>query len=67
VLGNLAAEGANCEGSVYVPKRFATRRALLTAETDRDGNLWVLIGSDSGYEGRTSYYITHIRLSVRRL
>jgi len=68
VLGDLAADGANCEGTVYVPKRFtATRRHAPVTTTDRDGNLWVLIGTDSGFEGLTTYYITHIRLTVRRL
>ncbi|MCC2663691.1 MAG: hypothetical protein K0S35_1613 [Geminicoccaceae bacterium] len=67
VIGDLAAAGANCAGSVFVPKRFTTPRGALAAETDRDGNLWVLIGTDSGFEGRTTYFITHIRLTLRRL
>ena len=68
VLGDLAAAEGNCEGTIYVPKRFAAAGPdALVAETDRDGNLWVLIGTDSGFEGRTTYYITHIRLAVRRL
>ena len=68
VLGDLAAAGANCAGTVYVPKRFAaTGPDALVGETDRDGNLWVLIGTDSGFEGLTTWYITHIRLAVRRL
>ena len=65
-LGDLAAAGADCEGTVYVPKRFTTGPEPLVAETDRDGNLWVLIGTDSGFEGRTTVYITHIRLFVVR-
>jgi hypothetical protein len=67
VIGDLAAAGANCAGSVFVPKRFTTGRGALAAETDRDGNLWVLIDTDSGFEGRTTYFITHIRLTLRRL
>jgi hypothetical protein len=67
LVGDLAAAGANCDGTVFVPKRFTTRRGALASETDRDGNLWVLIGTDSGFEGRTTYFITHIRLRLRRL
>jgi hypothetical protein len=66
VIGDLAAAGANCAGTVFVPKRFTTGRGTLAAETDRDGNLWVLIGTDSGFEGRTTYFVTHIGLRPRR-
>ena len=68
VLGDIAAAGADCEGTVYVPKRFAaTGPDALVAVTDRDGNLWVFMGADSGFEGRTTWYIMHIRVAVRRL
>jgi hypothetical protein len=66
VIGDLAAAGANCSGTVFVPKRFATPRGALAAETDRDGNLWVLLGTDSGFEGRTTYFITHVRVNLHR-
>lgn len=64
VVGDLAAAGADCLGTVFVPKRFGPRRLL--GQTDRDGNLWLLIGTDSGFEGRTTVYISHIRLGLRR-
>jgi hypothetical protein len=67
LVGNLAAAGANCAGTVFVAKRFTIRGGALASETDRDGNLWVLIGTDSGFEGRTTYFITQIRLRLRRL
>ena len=67
VVGDLAAAGANCAGSVFVTKRFTTSRGALASATDRDGNLWVLIGTDSGFEGRTTYFITQIGLRLRRL
>ena len=67
VLGDLAAAGANCAGTRFVSKRFTMHgRGALAAETDRDGNLWVFIGTDSGFEGRTTYYLTRIRLTLRR-
>lgn len=65
VVGDLAAAGADCLGLVFVPKRFGPRDLL--ARTDRDGNLWAVIGTDSGFEGRTTVYISHIRLGLRRL
>jgi hypothetical protein len=67
VLGDLATDGADCAGTVYAPKRFAaTGPDALVGKADRDGNLWVLIGTDSGFEGRTTYYISSISLTLRQ-
>jgi hypothetical protein len=67
VLGNLAAARARCEGGVFVPKRFATAGRALVGEADRDGNLWVIFGTDSGFEGTTTYFVTELRLRLERL
>lgn len=34
------------------------------AKTDANGNLWICIGTDSGYEGITTIYFTKIKLSL---
>jgi hypothetical protein len=39
-------------------KPLQSRAGALTARTDRDGALWLFTGTDSGFEGRTSIYIT---------
>jgi hypothetical protein len=39
-------------------KSLQSRTAALTVRTDRDGALWLLTGTDSGFEGKTSIYIT---------
>ena len=48
---NLAAAGANCAGSVFVPKQLTTRRGALASEADRDGNLGSDIGTDFALRG----------------
>jgi len=39
-------------------KSLQSRTNALTVRTDRDGALWLFTGTDSGFEGRTSIYIT---------
>jgi hypothetical protein len=67
VLGDLAAAGANCEGTVFVPKQFASTPGTITARADADGSLWVFIGTDSGFEGRTELFLTKIELVLREV
>jgi hypothetical protein len=67
VLGDLAATGARCEGGVFVPKRFATAGQTIVGEADEDGNLWLILGTDSGFEGRTTYFVTALQLRLKRL
>jgi hypothetical protein len=52
---------------VFVPKRFATAGGALVGEADRDGNLWVIFGTDTGFEGTTTYFVTELRLRLERL
>jgi hypothetical protein len=67
VLGDLAADRARCEGGVFVPKRFATGGQAMVGEADDDGNLWVILGTDSGFEGTTTYFVTALRLRLQQL
>ena len=56
VIGNLA----NGD-SAYVYK-LITRTGEFTATTGDDGKLWLIVGTDSGYEGVTTIYYTNIRV-----
>lgn len=70
VLGNVAVAGGTCDGSdtttPYKLKSF-TKRALANAKgkpyvfsTTTRGQLWLLVGFESGFEGISSLYITKI-------
>ena len=37
--------------------------ASAEATADKDGNMYLLVGIDSGFEGTTSYYISKVSLS----
>lgn len=62
VIGDLAADGARCGGGVWARKRLVAPERLV--RSDRDGNLWLLLGTDSGYEGRTEVWIEAVRVSL---
>jgi hypothetical protein len=64
VVGDLASGAANCEGTVFAAKRF--RAELGARSADEDGNIWLLLGTDSGYEGRTDIYVTRIEAELKR-
>ncbi len=39
----------------------------LEISSDNEGNLWIFVGTDSGFEGRTTLYYTAIRVSLEVL
>lgn len=67
VVGDIS-NGLPCENEDndrWMPKTLKSGQQLLTATTNSEGKLWVLAGTDSGFEGLTQYYITAIRLGLR--
>lgn len=63
VLGNVAIAGANCAGTVYKAKTLSsTAEQSLTLTTASDGSVWIFVGTDSGYEGKTQLYYQQIEL-----
>jgi hypothetical protein len=57
------ANGQDCEAAgadpTYKPVR-KTHVHMARVRTDSQGNLWVLVGTDSGFEGTTSIYVQSI-------
>ncbi|MFN7115224.1 MAG: hypothetical protein ACK4TA_00400 [Saprospiraceae bacterium] len=62
VIGNLAHTGDEFE---YQLVRRDNSNNTFTATTDNNGNIWVFVGVDSGFEGITSFYITNIKITFR--
>lgn len=68
IIGNVAASGANCEGSKYVEKSLlSTDQTQLEFTTNSDGTIWLFIGTDSGFEGKTTLYYDKIDIQLKRL
>lgn len=68
VVGNVAAEDADCFGSSFGEK---TIEVIIDegfeVQSSVDGHLWIFIGTDSGYEGLTDLYYQNIELSLTPL
>lgn len=40
------------------------RTGTFTGKADKDGNAWIVIGTDSGYEATTTLYYTQVKVSI---
>lgn len=63
VLGNIANSNTDCLDPVYEMKTLASGNKVLTADADEEGNLWLIVGTDSGHESTTSLW--YARIDVR--
>jgi hypothetical protein len=64
VLGSAGADGIGCSGRSHVFRTLASRDAGLLPRSDRDGNLWLFFGFDSGFEGRSDIHVERIRVEL---
>lgn len=60
VVGNMAKPDGAGEGFQAVPMTYST-----TVKTNDKGELYLIIGSDSGYEGLTTFYLSDIKLHLQ--
>ena len=61
VIGDIAND---TEEEVYTT---IERTGGFSAETDQQGVLWLVVGTDSGYEGRTTLYYTSIEVVLEEI
>ncbi|MGM0633380.1 MAG: hypothetical protein ACQETO_09420, partial [Pseudomonadota bacterium] len=57
-MTNFQEECVPMEEEVWQLKTVSTQGEAFSATTDSDGMLWVYGGSDSGFEGRTTFFVT---------
>ncbi len=62
VLGNIAHPDASRDA--YAIKTLTNADAPLTATTDGEGRLWLIVGTDSGFEGLTTLYYSRIAYTL---
>lgn len=62
LLGHIGNSSTDCLSSIYEIKRFDSQSFEIT--TDESATMWLLIGTDSGFEGTTSLYYTYIKVSL---
>jgi hypothetical protein len=66
VLGDVA-NGIECEEALSAdppPFRVLTFELETDVSTDDEGRIWVVIGSDSGFEGTTALYYRWVELTL---
>lgn len=65
VLGNIAsAQAGACDAPVYARKTLDSNGAGPTVRSDANGALWLVLTTDSGYEGRTELYLLDARIEL---
>ncbi len=62
VLGTLGISG---DDFVYKLIKRSNEEEAFKAKTDGEGNLWVFLGVDSGFEGVHTFYVTKANISFR--
>ncbi len=62
VLGNIGIEG---DATAYKLITRSNTDAPFTVSANAQGELWLLVGTDSGYEGETTLYYSSIRVSLK--
>jgi hypothetical protein len=65
VIGNIATSITDCHNEQYEVKELETPAPLIT-RSDRSGTLWVFVGTDSGFEGKTSLIYTQVRVQIQK-
>lgn len=62
VQGNIVAADAKCDGSIYKAKTLHNTEKALDITTAADGSVWLFVGTDSGFEGKTTLYYQTIEV-----
>ena len=65
VIGNIATSLTDCHNEQYELKELETAAPLI-ARSDPRGTLWIFVGTDSGFEGKTSVIYTQVRVWIHK-
>lgn len=60
VLGDIATQQTDCVDDVYERKILTSAGQSFDVFSNADGELWLIVGIDSSYEGRTDIFIIRI-------
>jgi hypothetical protein len=64
VVGDIAKEDSDEEDWSWILKSLSNKGEPLEITTDSEGNLWIFVGTDSGFEGLTTLYYTNVQLTL---
>ncbi len=66
VIGDLESPALDPYDSRYCPKQLG-HRIPLRAQSDSQGRLWIFLGTDSGFEGTSKFYIAQVNLQLDKV
>ncbi|WP_137937569.1 hypothetical protein [Chitinivorax sp. B] len=66
VVGNLAGAGKCTATNPFSMRVLNNRAKPIKVRTDQYGALTIFVGTDSGFEGTSSYYISKVRVTARK-
>lgn len=58
--------GIDCNDEQKYVKKTLSMQHAIDVKTDRFGGFWLLAGTDSGFEGTTTYYINKITMNIAK-
>lgn len=68
VIGDIVIQGLECEGDIFDSKQLQlNQQQNFQITSSNDGEIWLLVGSDSGYEGVTTIYYESINATITPL
>jgi len=66
VVGNLANPLVNPEQPQFAPKQVGNTDEPIVVQSDETGKIWVFVGTDSGFEGTSKYYIGDVDITLQQ-
>lgn len=66
VIGSLANGAVDPNNPQFLPMELHTEEPL-SVMSDQNGELWIFLGTDSGFEGSTKFYIAQVIVSEEEL
>jgi hypothetical protein len=66
VIGTLANPAVDPQNPSYQPMFLYSSNSLIV-QSSAQGELWIFLGTDSGFEGITKYFIAEVNLTIRPL
>jgi hypothetical protein len=66
VIGDLESPASDPDDSRYFPKQMS-HEIPLRAQSDSQGHLWIFLGTDSGFEGKSKFYIAKVDLQLEEV
>jgi hypothetical protein len=64
IIGDLANPLVEPSNPQFEPKILTNGNEPLRIKTDKEGNAWIFVGTDSAFEGLTLYYIAEISIQA---